>query len=70
MTSRARLDTRYVLETHDGASIYIQTTGIRQGPKEILDALGDDTSITADQYKMRLNVTMETGDERVSLSCH
>jgi hypothetical protein len=53
------------METHDGAAIYIQTTGVRKGPKEILDALGDDTSIEATEYKMRLNVTMETGDERV-----
>jgi hypothetical protein len=53
------------METHDGAAIYIQTTGVRKGPKEILDALGDNTSIEATEYKMRLNVTMETGDERV-----
>lgn len=56
------------METHDGAAIYIQTTGVRQGPKEILDALGEDTSIKATEYKMRLSVKMETGDERVSAS--
>jgi hypothetical protein len=37
--STAFLDTRYNLRTH-----------VRKGPKEILDKLGEDTSITADQY--------------------
>jgi len=48
--STAFLDTRYNLRTHDGATIYLQTRGVRKGPKEILDRLGEDTSITADQY--------------------
>jgi hypothetical protein len=48
--STAYLDTRYNLQTHDGATIYLQTRGVRKGPKEILDNLGNDTSITADQY--------------------
>lgn len=55
-----------MLETHDGAAIYMQTTGVRKGSKAVLDALGDDASIGPDQYSMRLSVTMETGDERVS----
>lgn len=52
--------------THDGATIYLQTTGTRTGKKEVLEKLGKDTSITADQFKMRLHMTMETGDERYS----
>lgn len=76
----AFLDTRYNLRTHDGATIYLQTRGVRKGPKEILENLGKDTSITADQYqcvlfasnrcvladdrRMRLNCFFETGDER------
>ena len=48
--SVAFLDTRYNLQTHDGATIYLQTKGVRKGPKDILDNLGKDTSITADQY--------------------
>ncbi len=62
----AHLNTRYNLVTHDGATIYLQTTGTRTGAKAVLEKLGSDTSITADQYKMRLNLTMETGDERYS----
>ncbi|WVR08385.1 hypothetical protein IAU60_005440 [Kwoniella sp. DSM 27419] len=48
--SVAFLDTRYNLRTHDGATIYLQTRGVRKGPKDVLDNLGKDTSITADQY--------------------
>jgi hypothetical protein len=49
--STAFLDTRYNLETHDGATIYLQTRGVRKGPKEVLDNLGKDTEIRADQYR-------------------
>lgn len=62
----AHLDTRYNLLTHDGVTIYLQTTGTRTGKKEVLEKLGDDTSITADRFKMRLHMTMETGDPRYS----
>ncbi|KAK5711715.1 hypothetical protein LTR15_012310 [Elasticomyces elasticus] len=62
----AHLNTRYNLVTHDGATIYLQTTGTRTGKKSVLSKLGDDTSITPDQFKMRLNLTMETGDPRYS----
>lgn len=59
----AHLDTRYNLQTHDGAVIYLQTTGTRTGKKEIIESLGE-KEVSADQYRMRLHVTMETGDER------
>ncbi|KAI0470402.1 hypothetical protein GGR56DRAFT_678739 [Xylariaceae sp. FL0804] len=62
----AHLNTRYNLVTHDGAAIYLQTTGTRTGPRSILEKLGEDTSITADQFRMRLHLTMETGDPRYS----
>lgn len=62
----AHLDTRYNLLTHDGATIYLRTTGTRTGPREVLEKLGDDTSIKPDQFRMRLQLVMETGDERYS----
>lgn len=65
-TQTAHLNTRYNLVTHDGAPIYLQTTGTRTGPKEVLEKLGEDTSITPDQFRMRLQLTMETGDPRYS----
>jgi len=63
-TQTAHLDTRYNLQTHDGAVIYLQTTGVRTGRKEVLEKLGEDEGIGADEFKMRLHCTMETGDER------
>ena len=61
----AYLDTRYNLQTHDGATIYLQTTGTRTGKKSVLEKLGDG-KIGPGEYRMRLHVTAETGDERYS----
>lgn len=61
----AHLDTRYNLQTHDGAVIYLQTTGTRTGKREVLESLGDMERDPTD-YRMRLHVTAETGDERYS----
>ncbi|RMY46489.1 hypothetical protein D0865_09253 [Hortaea werneckii] len=62
----AHLNTRYNLQTHDGAIIYIQTTGTRTGKRSVLEKLGEDKSISPDQFRMRLNLTLETGDSRYS----
>ena len=35
----AYLDTRYTLETHDGALIYVQNRGYRHGPAEVIERL-------------------------------
>ena len=59
----AHLNTRYNLLTHDGATIYLQTTGTRTGKKEVLERLGKE-EVAPDQFRMRLNLTMETGDDR------
>lgn len=61
----AHLDTRYNLQTHDGAVIYLQTTGTRTGPKSVLEQLGKGNIGAVDgKFRMRLHCTMETGDER------
>ncbi|THX24424.1 hypothetical protein D6D10_10131 [Aureobasidium pullulans] len=59
----AHLDTRYNLKTHDGAMLYLRTTGTRTGKKEVLEKLGEG-NIGPDQFRMRLHLTFETGDER------
>jgi len=61
----AHLDTRYNLRTHDGAAIYLQTTGTRTGKREVLESLGEKEASPED-FRMRLHVTAETGDERYS----
>lgn len=59
----AHLDTRYNLLTHDGAVLYLQTTGTRTGKKAVLEKLGKG-KIGPEEYRMRLHLTFETGDER------
>jgi hypothetical protein len=61
----AHLDTRYNLRTHDGAAIYLQTTGTRTGQREVLESLGR-KEVSAEDFRMRLHVMAETGDERYS----
>ncbi|KAE9965735.1 hypothetical protein BLS_007424 [Venturia inaequalis] len=61
----AHLDTRYNLRTHDGAVIYLQTTGTRTGKREVLENLGE-KEVSPTEFRMRLHITAETGDERYS----
>ena len=65
----AFLDTRYNLETHDGAVIYLQTTGTRTGAKNVLEKLGEG-KLGPEKYRMRLHLTFETGDQRYSWLNH
>lgn len=37
----AHLNTRYNLQAHDGALIYLQTTGLRTGNREVMEKLGE-----------------------------
>lgn len=60
----AYLDTRYNLETHDGVCIFLKTTGTRTGKKEILEGLGEEDKHGLDEYRMRLHLTFECGDEK------
>lgn len=63
----AHLDTRYNLQTHDGAVIYLQTTGTRTGSRSVLERLGDKENTPGPtEFRMRLHLMMETGDERYS----
>lgn len=58
------LDTRYNLQTHDGVCIFLNTTGTRTGRKAVLEGLGEEGKHTPSEYRMRLHLTFETGDER------
>jgi hypothetical protein len=65
----ARLETNYLLQTHDNppAHISIKTHGWRTGPPEILAQLADPKLadlVDPNSYKFRLFIEMETGDER------
>lgn len=65
----AKLETHYLLQTHDvpPAHIVVKTQGWRTGSPQIMKALADPAmadNVDPRLYSFRLFVTMETGDER------
>ena len=60
----AELDTRYGIETHDGAFIDVRNYGYRHGPPAVLAALAAGEDVAPDAYTMRTVAQLETGDER------
>ncbi len=60
----AELDTRYAMQTHDGAIIEIINYGYRHGPPEVIAALARGEGAAPDSYYMRTHARLETGDER------
>lgn len=60
----AELDTRYAMETDDGATIEILNYGYRHGPKEVIEAIGRGEEVDHTSYYMRTHARLETGDER------
>lgn len=60
----AELDTRYAMETHDGAIIEIINYGFRFGPSQVLAALARGEDVAPNAYSMRTMAKLETGDER------
>ena len=62
----AELDTRYALETDDGALIEIINYGFRHGPEEVIKSLANGDDVPASSYYMRTHARLETGDVRYS----
>ena len=62
----AELDTRYAMETDDGATIEIINYGYRHGPKEVMAAVARGEDVSPDQYYMRTHARLESGDPRYS----
>jgi hypothetical protein len=60
----AELDTRYSIETHDGALIDIRNYGLRHGPQEVMAALARGEDVDPGKYYMRTHPRFETGDAR------
>jgi len=60
----AELDTRYAMETHDGATIEIINYGYRHGPDEVLAAIALGEEVDPGSYYMRTHARLETGDPR------
>ena len=60
----AELDTRYAMQTEDGAIIEIINYGFRHGPPEVIDAIARGESVPPDSYYMRTQARLETGAEQ------
>ena len=60
----AELDTRYAMQTHDGATIEIVNYGFRHGPDDILQAIARGETVDPASYYMRTHARLETGDPR------
>ncbi len=60
----AELDTRYAIETDDGAVIEIRNYGYRHGPADVLAAIARGEEVSPDSYYMRTHARLETGDAR------
>ena len=56
----AQIDTRYLLETDDGALIYLQTKGYRHGPPDVLKKLSLGQDVNPTQYYFKLTMQFET----------
>ncbi|KAK7439233.1 hypothetical protein Landi51_11210 [Colletotrichum acutatum] len=68
-TLSTAVETSYLLKTDDDTPAYItvKTTGWRTGPREVMERLFDPAranDVKPSEYSFRLNVKMETGDER------
>lgn len=60
----AELDTRYVIETDDGALIDIRNFGYRHGPADVMARLGAGEDVDPSAYYMRTRPSLETADPR------
>lgn len=60
----AELDTRYAIETDDGAIIEVINFGYRHGPKEVIARVAAGEDVSPDEYYMRTIARLETGDEK------
>lgn len=56
----AYLDTRYTLETQDGALIYVQNRGYRHGPAEVIERLARGETVDPASYYFRTSPWFET----------
>lgn len=56
----AYLDTRYTLETGDGALIYVQNRGYRHGPDEVIERLARGEAVDPASYYFRTSPWFET----------
>jgi len=57
----AAIDTRYTLQTRDGALISVATRGVRHGTPEVLRRLAEGQVVDPAEYYFRVSIQYETG---------
>jgi len=62
----AIIDTRYLLETDDGALIYLQTKGYRHGSAETLKQLAQGKDVNPKNYYFKITMQFETSSPKYS----
>ena len=60
----AELDTRYAIETDDGAVIEVINYGRRFGPPEVMARVAAGEDVDPSEYYMRTHCRLESGDPR------
>jgi hypothetical protein len=60
----ALIDTRYLLRLDDGALVYLQTSGFRHGPPEVLAAVAAGEPVDPHGYFFRVYMTFETASDK------
>jgi hypothetical protein len=58
------INVRIVLKTDDGHIVGMPYTGIRHGPKEVLDRIARGEVVKATDYYLRISATFETASEK------
>jgi hypothetical protein len=66
----ADIDTRYAMETADGALIEIVNKGVRHGPPDIMARLAKGEPVDPGSYYFRTTARLESGDPRYAWVNH
>ena len=56
----AIIDTRYLLETDDGALVYLRTEGFRYGPPDVMNKVAAGEDVDPGLYQFRITLRFET----------
>ena len=63
-TELSELDTRYALQTSDGAIIEVINKGFRHGPESIISKLAAGENVNPSEYSMITQASLETGHKK------
>lgn len=61
----ADIKARYIIETHDGARIMVNSEGLRHGPPEIMERLARGDNVDPAHYYFRTVMRFETADAKL-----